>query len=68
MKEYAAARISGMTRRIGLDENVAFTGGVAKNIGFSVILENLLETKLYIPPEPQISGALEAAIIAFEEI
>jgi activator of 2-hydroxyglutaryl-CoA dehydratase len=51
-----------MARQIGLKENVAFVGGVAKNAGIKAALENELGISLYVIPEPQITGALGAAL------
>jgi activator of 2-hydroxyglutaryl-CoA dehydratase len=40
------------------------TGGVAKNLGVVRALEGLLEHSFNIPDEPQIVGALGAALYA----
>lgn len=57
-------RITSMVERIGLEEPVCMTGGVAKNLGVVKALEENLDTKINIPEEPQITGALGAAILA----
>ncbi len=62
-----ATRIGGLAKRIGVKEDVALSGGVAKNIGFVRALEENLGTKLTIPDEPQLLAALGAACIAQEE-
>jgi predicted CoA-substrate-specific enzyme activase len=59
-----ADRIMGLVQRVGLEETVTLTGGVAKNEGVLRALEERLKVKLFIPPEPQIIGALGAALIA----
>ena len=59
-----ADRILGMVNRVGIEEEVTLTGGVAKNQGVVRALENRLGVKLFIPPEPQIIGALGAALLA----
>jgi (R)-2-hydroxyacyl-CoA dehydratese activating ATPase len=59
-----ADRIMGMAQRVGIEEEVTLTGGVAKNKGVVQALEERLKVKLFIPPEPQIIGALGAALIA----
>ena len=59
-----AARITSMVERIGLEEPVCMTGGVAKNLGVVKALEEKLNTKINIPDEPQITGALGAAYLA----
>jgi predicted CoA-substrate-specific enzyme activase len=60
--ESIARRVAIMVRQIGLKQNLAFVGGVAKNAGIKVFLEKELGTSLYVPPEPQITGALGAAL------
>lgn len=64
LHESIADRISGLVQRVGLEEMVALTGGVAKNEGVVRALEERLKVKLFIPPEPQIIGALGAALMA----
>ncbi|MDY6826202.1 MAG: acyl-CoA dehydratase activase [Bacillota bacterium] len=62
-----ADRTAGLVHRVGLMEKVMFTGGVAKNQAMIRALNEKLKTNLIIPPEPQIAGALGAAILAAEE-
>ncbi|MBM3707237.1 MAG: 2-hydroxyglutaryl-CoA dehydratase [Actinobacteria bacterium] len=57
-------RIISMVERIGLEEPVCITGGVAKNFAVVRALEELLSVKIYVPEEPQITGALGAALLA----
>ncbi len=59
-----ADRIISMVSRLGLEEPVALTGGVAKNKGIAGALEEKLKIELQIPFEPQITGALGAAALA----
>ena len=59
-------RVAGLALRIGLIPEVALTGGVAKNRGIVDALSRELELPLLIPPEPQITGALGAALFAKE--
>lgn len=62
--ESIARRITAMVRCVGLREPIVFTGGVAKNVGMIAALQKELKTTLLIPPEPQLVGALGAAILA----
>ncbi|MDR4508677.1 MAG: acyl-CoA dehydratase activase [Candidatus Brocadiaceae bacterium] len=62
-----AKRITAQVKRVGLEEEVAMTGGVAKNIGVVTELEKNLGCKIAISEEPQINGALGAALIALEK-
>jgi predicted CoA-substrate-specific enzyme activase len=57
-------RITSMIERVGLEEPVCMTGGVAKNLGMVKALEEKLGIKINIPDEPQITGALGAAYLA----
>jgi predicted CoA-substrate-specific enzyme activase len=60
-----ADRTLGLLERIGeVETPVVMTGGVAKNIGVVKALEEKLETTLAIYSEPQIVGALGAALLA----
>ncbi len=62
-----ARRVAAMARPMGLKKHVALVGGVAKNEGIRAALERALDTKLFVPDEPQITGALGAALIAGEK-
>ncbi|UJS16877.1 MAG: acyl-CoA dehydratase activase [Candidatus Jettenia sp.] len=62
-----AKRITAQVKRIGLEEEIVMTGGVAKNIGVVAELERNLGCKIRISEEPQINGALGAALIALEK-
>jgi len=57
-------RLAAMIGRVGLREDVVFAGGVAKNPCISSLLQKKIGVKLFIPKEPQIVGALGAALAA----
>jgi predicted CoA-substrate-specific enzyme activase len=57
-------RLAAMANKIGLKEDVVFAGGVAKNNCIASLLEKETGVKLFIPEEPQIVGALGAALTA----
>ena len=59
-----ARRILSMTGKTGLLPEVIFTGGVARNAGVLRALEQETGMSLSVAPEPQITGAVGAAIIA----
>ena len=61
-----ASRIASMLSQIGREELVILTGGVAKNRGMVKALEKELKTSISIPENPQITGALGAALINSE--
>lgn len=56
-------RVAAMVRRIGIDGEVAFTGGVAKNLGVRRALQEELGCQLLIPEGCQFTGALGAALL-----
>ncbi|MEN6400750.1 MAG: acyl-CoA dehydratase activase, partial [Armatimonadia bacterium] len=61
-----ARRVAAMTQRLGVEPEVAFTGGVALNAGVRQALADVLGLPVTVPPDPQLTGALGAAILAFE--
>jgi (R)-2-hydroxyacyl-CoA dehydratese activating ATPase len=63
-----ALRTVGMLKRIGVEGPVAMSGGVAKNRGVVGSLAEKLTCGIYVPPEPQIVGALGAALIAWDSL
>ena len=62
-----ASRTVTMGRSVGFNKDVAFTGGVAKNVGVKRYLETAIGSHLVVPEEPQIIGALGAALLATED-
>ena len=46
---------------------VMMTGGVANNKGVVSELEKILNTKIFVPENPEFCGALGAALIAIEQ-
>ncbi len=63
--ESFSRRIGNMVKRLGIDKRLAFVGGVAKNKGLKDKLSSHLEIP-FLPMEidPQITGALGAAVLA----
>lgn len=57
-------RILAMALRRPMVPKSAITGGVAKNKGLVQMIETELKQELIVPEEPQITGALGAALIA----
>ncbi len=56
--------LEGMQRAGGGEPDIAFTGGVANNLGIRQILEEKLGVRLCVPDVPQSTGALGAAQLA----
>ena len=63
-----AKRVGIMASGVGLVKEVVFTGGVAKNIGVKRALEETFGMDILVPEEPQIVGALGAALFAIDEL
>ncbi len=60
-----ARRTLGMAGRFSLEEDVVFTGGVALNPGVvQALKQESAIRRILIPPNPQITGALGAAMLA----
>jgi predicted CoA-substrate-specific enzyme activase len=53
-----------LLNRVGINEDVVITGGVAKNIGVIKGLESRIGLNVKVPRDPQIVGALGAALTA----
>ena len=63
-----AARSAGLLRRVGINEEVTFTGGVARNLAMIATLEERLGTKLNVSEESHFMGALGAALFALDHV
>lgn len=62
-----ASRVNGLASRIGIEDEVFFSGGVAKNYGVVTSLEAALGHRIFVPDfDPQLVGALGAAVLARE--
>jgi (R)-2-hydroxyacyl-CoA dehydratese activating ATPase len=61
-----AGRSVALLRRVGLEQEMTFTGGVARNAGMVRALEDRLKFKLNVANECQHIGAIGAAIFAWE--
>jgi activator of 2-hydroxyglutaryl-CoA dehydratase len=62
-----ASRAVSLLDRVGRSGKYMMTGGVAKNRGVVCEIETRIGEKIIIPFEPQIVGALGAAVIAAEK-
>jgi predicted CoA-substrate-specific enzyme activase len=61
-----AARTISLVRRVGIEPEVTFTGGVSRNVGMVRGLEEKLGMKVNVSPDSHFVGALGAAIFALE--
>lgn len=63
-----ASRVVRMVRRLKVEPEVVFTGGVAKNSGMVRALADNLGCPVLVPSEPLLSGAIGAAITGKEMV
>ena len=66
--ESVVDRLIEILGKVGIREDVVVTGGVAKNIGIIKGLEGRVGLEMKVPSDPQLVGALGAALIAQDVI
>ena len=62
-----AGRVAGLAHRVGVQDQVVMTGGVAQNEGIVKALEDQLGHKIHTSPLTQYVGALGAALFAYKK-
>ncbi|OHB71933.1 MAG: hypothetical protein A2W23_00075 [Planctomycetes bacterium RBG_16_43_13] len=63
-----AGRSIALMRRISLEDEITFTGGVSRNKGMVKAIEEKLGMKLNVCSDSQFIGAIGAALFAFEKV
>jgi predicted CoA-substrate-specific enzyme activase len=61
-------RIMAMCKRLGIEKEVAMSGGVGLNKGLIKVLERELKFNILVPEQPQYVAAIGAAILAKENL
>ncbi|RJP74557.1 MAG: 2-hydroxyglutaryl-CoA dehydratase [Candidatus Zixiibacteriota bacterium] len=61
-----AARVARMAETVGVETEVGFSGGVGNNAAMIRALEEALGLPVVVPPRPEFTGALGAALLAGE--
>jgi predicted CoA-substrate-specific enzyme activase len=64
LHQAVATRVAGMVRRVGLKEKAIFAGGAARNGCLKQLLSDKLGVEITVPKQPQLVGALGAALLA----
>jgi len=64
LHEATSVRTYGLLKRVGIKSDFVITGGIAKNVGVVRRVEEKVGLKALIPEEPQLIGALGAALLA----
>lgn len=59
-------RAVGMVKRVSMNQPMVFAGGVARNACMVRLLEEAIQTRVLVPEDPQMVGALGAALLACE--
>ena len=68
LNDAIADRTAGMVRRLKVEPDVVFTGGVAMNPGVVKALGKKLGCDVLVPGQPLLSGALGAALLGREHV
>ena len=63
-----ASRVYNLLRGVGIEPDLVITGGIGKNIGVVRKIEERVGLKVLLPEEPQIVGALGAALFARDSV
>lgn len=61
-------RVIAMLNRVGVSEELFFAGGVALNPCMAKVLEDRLQTVVFVPDNPQVVGAIGAALCAARRV
>jgi activator of 2-hydroxyglutaryl-CoA dehydratase len=62
------SRSLGLMRRVGIESEVTFTGGVTRNLGVVTVLNAMLGQPVNVSDESHYMGALGAALFAMDRI
>ena len=61
-----ASKACSLVYRVGVNDAVVMCGGVAQDAGVVDAIEKELQQKITVAPNPQITGALGASLLAYE--
>lgn len=62
------SRVAGMIKRVSGEGDMVFTGGVAHNLCMQQLLAEKLDREVLVPEDPQLVGALGAALLARDAV
>ncbi len=68
MHQSIATRSMALLRRVGIENEVTFTGGVARNRAMVQVLNGMLGLELNVSEESHFMGALGAALFALDRV
>jgi predicted CoA-substrate-specific enzyme activase len=61
-----SGRVVSLVKRVGVADKFVITGGISKNVGMVARIEEKIGLKVHTPEEPQIAGAVGAALFALD--
>lgn len=62
------SRCVSLARRVGVESEVTFTGGVSRNVAMVKLIEEACGMKINVSPDAHFCGALGAALYALERV
>jgi len=62
-----ASRVIALIKRVGVNDDIVFTGGCARNTFLQRLFENCFRTKIHVHENPDMLAALGAALYAHHE-
>lgn len=68
LNQSISSKTNALLGRVGKESEFMMTGGVAQNVGVVKALEEKIGEKLFISDEPEIVGAIGAALFGLEEL
>lgn len=68
LHQAVARRVCAGAKRVGIQNHVVFTGGVAENVGMRKALEEELQLPVHVLKAAPYTGAIGAAVLAYQRI
>jgi predicted CoA-substrate-specific enzyme activase len=66
LHEAVARRVTALVNKVGFANEFVISGGIGRNVGLVSRIEELAGTKVKLPQEPMIVGAVGAALFAYD--
>ena len=63
-----AAQLKGLAERLGIEKDIAVVGGGGRDEGLVRALGDIMNLEILVPPEPHMTAALGATLLAWERI
>jgi activator of 2-hydroxyglutaryl-CoA dehydratase len=66
LHEAVARRVTGIAQKVGIADEFVISGGIGRNVGLVSRIEKIAGSKVTLPEEPMIVGAVGAAMFALD--